>query len=102
MEISLTKEVIKERLNRKGLSYAAFAEAIGVKRQNLDACLDAQKKDINMVMRMAEALDMSLNEFLGIPEPGEKEVYGCLYVHGQPRLVNSKEEIRNLLNSLDS
>ena len=101
MEISLTKERIKDLISRKGLSYAAFAQALGIKRQNLDAYLDAQKKDINMVIKMAEVLGMSLYEFIGMPEPEAKDVYGCLYVKGRPILVNNKAELLALVKSLD-
>ena len=100
MEISLTKERIKDLINQKGVSYAAFAQELGIKRQNLDAYLDAQKKDINLVLKMAEVLGMSLYEFIGIPEPGVKDVYGCLYIKGRPVLVNSKEALIALVRSL--
>ena len=101
MEISLTKERIKELISQKGVSYAAFANALGIKRQNLDAYLDAQKKDINMVLKMANILGMSLYEFIGMPEPGVKDVYGCLYIQGMPVLVNNKQELFELVNRLD-
>jgi len=101
MDISLTKERIKELISQRGVSYATFANALGIKRQNLDAYLDAQKKDINMVLKMANILGMSLYEFIGMPEPGVKDVYGCLYIHGRPVLVNNKQELFELVNRLD-
>ena len=100
MDIILTKERIKELISQKGISYATFAQNLGIKRQNLDAYLDTQKKDINMVVKMAEALGMSLYEFIGIPEPGGKDLYGCLYVNGHPVLINSKEDLFELVNQL--
>ena len=102
MEISLTKERIKDLISQKGVSYAAFAQELGIKRQNLDAYLDAQKKDINLVIKMADVLGMSLYEFIGMPEPGTKEVYGCLYVKGRPVLVNSKEDIKDLIKMIEN
>ena len=101
MEISLTKERIKDLINQKGVSYAMFAQALGIKRQNLDAYLDAQKKDINMVIKMADVLGMSLYEFIGMPEPGAKEVYGCLVIKGRPFLVDSKEKLMELAKTLE-
>ena len=101
MEISLTKERIKDLINQKGVSYAMFAQALGIKRQNLDAYLDAQKKDINLVVKMADVLGMSLYEFIGMPEPEAKDVYGCLYVKGRPILVNNKAELLELVKNLD-
>ena len=101
MEISLTKERIKELIIQNGVSYAAFAHELGIKRQNLDAYLDAQKKDINLVIKMAEVLGMSLYEFIGMPEPEAKDVYGCLYVKGRPVLVNNKDELLKLVEALE-
>ena len=99
MEINLTKERITELINQKGISKAEFAKRIGLERNNLDVCLNAKKKDINLVLKMAEALDLTLYDFLGLEE-SEKVIYGCLYVKGIPRLVNSKEDILNLLNEI--
>lgn len=50
---------------------------------------------------MADALGMSLYEFIGIPEPEAKDVYGCLYVMGRPVLINNKEELLKLAISLE-
>lgn len=99
MEINLSKERITELINQKGISKAEFAKRIGLERNNLDVCLNAKKKDINLVLKMAEALDLTLYDFLGLEE-SEKVIYGCLYVKGIPRLVNSKEDILNLLNEI--
>ena len=101
MEIALTKERIKDLINQKGVSYAAFAQELGIKRQNLDAYLDAQKKDINLVVKMADVLGMSLYEFIGMPEPGTKDVFGCLYIKGRPVLVNSKEELLAVAKTIE-
>lgn len=100
MEINLTKERITELISQKGLTKAEFAKKIGIERNNLDVYLNAKKKDINLVIKMADALDLGLYEFLGMTEPDAKVIYGCLYVKGIPTLVNSKEEIIRLLNEL--
>lgn len=101
MEVSLTKERIAELLNRKGMSKADFATKLGIKRQNLDAYLAAQKKDINMVIKMAETLGMSLYDFIGMPDPGSKDVYGCLYIKGSPVIIDSKDDLLKLVKSLN-
>ena len=53
-----------------------------------------------MVVKMAEILGMSLYEFIGLPEPKEKELYGCLYINGHPVLINNKSESFELVNQL--
>ena len=100
MEVNLSKERITDLINQKGISKAEFANRLGYERNNLDAYLNAKKKDINLVIKMAEVLGMSLYEFIGMPEPEAKDVYGCLYVKGRPVLINNKEDLSNLLSEL--
>lgn len=100
MEINLTKERITDLISQKGISKAEFAKRLGYERNNLDAYLNSKKKDINMVIKMADVLGMSLYEFIGMPEPGMKEVYGCLYVNGLPLLIHDKAELLDLVKTL--
>ena len=100
MEVNLTKERITELIAQKGITKAEFAKRLGYERNNLDAYLNAKKKDINLVIKMAEALDLNLYDLLGLKEPGNRDVYGCLYVKGMPVLVNSKEDIEKVLKEL--
>ena len=100
MEVNLTKERITELIAQKGMSKAEFAKRLGYERNNLDAYLNAKKKDINLVIKMAEALDLNLYEFLGLNTPGTKDIYGCLYVKGMPVLVNSREELLDLVKNI--
>ena len=100
MEVNLSKERITALINQKGISKAEFAKRLGYERNNLDAYLNAKKKDINLVIKMAEALDLNLYDFLGLTEPGTREVYGCLYVKGIPVLVNNKDELLELVKKL--
>ena len=102
MEINLSKERITELISRKGMSKAEFAKRLGYERNNLDAYLNAKKKDINLVIKMAEALDLNLYDLLGLNAPGAKDVYGWLYVKGMPVLINSKNELLELVMSLDN
>ena len=101
MEVNLTKERITDLINQKGMTKAEFAKRLGYDRKNLDTYLNAKKKDINLVIKMAEALDLNLYDLLGLNEPGTRDVYGCLYIKGMPVLVNSKEELLELVKTLD-
>lgn len=100
MEVNLTKERITELINLKGITKAEFAKRLGLERNNLDTYLNAKKKDINLVIKMAEALDLNLYDFLGLNEPGTKDVFGWLYVKGMPVLVDSKADLERVLNSI--
>ena len=99
MEVNLSKERIYELISLKGMSKADFAKRLGYERNNLDAYLNSKKKDINLVIKMAEALEMPLMEFLGI-EPERSSIYGCLYVNGMPVIVNNKQDIEKVLKGL--
>ena len=76
MDINLTKERITELISQKGMSKAEFAKRIGIERNNLDVYLNAKKKDVSLVIKMAEALDLNLYDFLGLKEPDAKDVFG--------------------------
>ena len=101
MEVLLTKDYITGLIAAKGMSKAEFASKMGIVRQNLDAMLDSKKKDINVVVKMAEVLDMPLLEFIGM-KPKGNTIYGCLYVDDKPIIVNNREDIDNLLKALDN
>ena len=101
MEVLLTKEYITGLIASKGMSKAEFASRMGIVRQNLDAMLDSKKKDINVVIKMAEVLDIPLLEFIGM-QPKETTIYGCLYVNGKPVIINNRTDIDNLLKTIDN
>lgn len=101
MDAELTKERITDLISRKGLTKAEFAKRLGISRTNLDYYLDAKKKDVKMVIKMAKALGMDLYEFIGYEEPEPPKVYGCLYVDGVPHLVNSRAEVVALLDGIE-
>ena len=96
MEVNLTKEQVLSLVEQRGISKADFAKMIGVDRRNLEIYLGSKKKDINLVIRIAEALNMDLYELLGLKEP-KKEIYGCLIIDGVAHVVDSKEKILALI-----
>jgi len=99
MDVNLSKERITDLISQSGMSKAEFAKRLGFERNNLDAYLNSKKKDVNLVIKMADVLGMDLYEFLGVKEP-EKDVFGWLFVRGMPVLVNCKEDVEKVLNSI--
>lgn len=99
METHLNKEYIKGLIEERGMTKAEFAAKLGIARQNLDTLLNSQKKDIHMVIKMAEILDIPLMEFIGLEER-KNTIYGCLYVNGVPKIVSSAEEILAILTEM--
>lgn len=91
MEVLLTKDYVYSLLEDKRITKADFARSMGVSRTNLDALLDAKKKDINLVIKMAETLDMSLQEFIGF-EPSKFKIRGFIKVGEQLREISTEED----------
>lgn len=100
--VELTKEYISDMIERQGMTKSEFAAKMGyTQRQYLDALLNNKKKDINTVVKMAEVLGIPLLEFIGAKEDTVKDrVFGCLYINGKARLVNSKVDIEKVLAEL--
>ena len=99
MEAKLSKEFIYSLVAFKGMTKAEFAKKVGLERNNLDSALNSKKKDINFVIKMAEALGMPLMTFIGA-ESGEMNVFGCLYVNDVPVIVNNLKEVEALLEKI--
>ena len=99
MEVLLTRKYITGLISAKGMTKSEFAEKMGYKRQNLDAMLDSQKKDINTVVRMAEVLDIPLLEFIGMQQQTDT-IYGVLYVDSKPVIVNNRKEVEEVLKKI--
>ena len=89
MEVLLTKDYVYSLLEEKRISKADFARQIGVQRTNLDALLRADKKDINIVIKMAEALGMSLQQFIGF-EPSPFKIKGFVKIGEELREVQNE------------
>lgn len=100
MEVLLTRDYVLGLVAKKGMSKAEFASRMGIARQNLDSLLDSKKKDINTIIKMSEVLDIPFLDFIGI-QPKKSDVRGCLYINDKPVLVNSKEELLELLKTLN-
>ena len=100
MEVLLTKEYISGLIERKGMSKAEFAQKMGYKRQNLDAMLDAKKKDINMVIKMAEVLGMSLDDLINAKSSGV-QVMGFVKVNDKVFEIKTREDLVMVLDELD-
>lgn len=100
MEVLLTKEYITGLIEKNGMSKAEFAKQMGVQRQNLDALLESKKKDINTVIKMAEVLGMSLNEFLF--GKNELQISGFIKLNRSIREIHSREDIEAVLIEIDN
>lgn len=98
MEVSITKEKVEQLLRLKGISKAEFATKLGVQKQNLDALLKSQKKDINTIIKMAEVLNVPFEVFIGLKNDDEPQPQGIVKYKGQYYEINSKKDVENLLS----
>lgn len=99
MEVLLSKDYILGLVEQRGMSKAEFAKQMGIVRQNLDAMLESKKKDINTVIRMAEVLGLSLDEFLY----GKQmvKINGFVCIEDVMFVIKSREDLMKVLEEYD-
>ena len=99
MEVLLSKDYILGLVEQRGMSKAEFAKQMGIVRQNLDAMLESKKKDINIVIRMAEVLGLSLDEFLYGKQT--VKINGFVSVDDTIYTISQKEDLQKVLAEID-
>ena len=87
-----------EMLNAVGMSKAEFAKAVGVAPQNL-AKLFSTKNTLTLA-KVSTVLNVSLHHLVYGVEPSQKDIHGCIYVDGSPKLINSRNDLEELLSIL--
>ncbi len=103
MEVLLTKDYILRLLEKKGMSKSDFAKSMGYKRQNVDTMLESKKKDINTIIKIAEVLDMPLEEFIfGKNSYGGVRVSGFVKVNDSIIEVKNKTDLKKILSDIDN
>ena len=88
-----------EILKEKGISKATFAAAMGVKAQNFNKLVGT--KNIVTLTQMGNYLNIPLQVLIYGKEEKEREIRGCVFVDGKANLIESKEDIENLLKRLE-
>lgn len=99
MEVLLSKDYILGLVEQRGMSKAEFAKQMGIVRQNLDAMLESKKKDINTVIRMAEVLGLSLDEFLYGKQT--VKINGFVSVDNTVYTISQKEDLQKVLADIE-
>lgn len=97
MEVDINKERVLGFLKEKGMSKVEFANKMGILRQNLDALLESKKKDINVVIKMAEVLEIPFDEFAGMVERRKPQPEGIIKYKDEYWDIKSKEDLEILL-----
>lgn len=99
MEVLLSKDYILGLVEQRGMSKAEFAKQMGIVRQNLDAMLESKKKDINIVIRMAEVLGLSLDEFLYGKQT--VKINGFVSVDDTIYTISQKDDLQRVLAEIE-
>ena len=88
---------IKELCKEKHIPMAVIAAKIGISPITLSQSLNGNPT-LSRLKEVADILKVDIGELFDTPV--KSSVYGCLYVNGKPIIVNNKEELFNLVNSL--
>ena len=86
-------------LKERGISKAQFAKAMGVIPQNINKLVGT--KNICTLTSIANYLDIPLPVILFGKDETKQDIHGCIYIGGKPNLVNSREDIENLLKEIE-
>ena len=92
------KERILELMHAKGLSKSELGNAMGVQKQNVNALLETN--NVDKIISIARILDVTLNDIVG-SEINESDVKGCVVYGGVVHVINSKQDIEDILSDIN-
>lgn len=89
---------IKELCREKQITMKDIAERLGINPITLSQSLNGNPT-LSRLQEVADILEVSVSELFD--NPIRNTIFGCLYVNGKPVLVNGKQEVLQLLNTID-
>ena len=98
MRVANHSERIKEIMRLKGITKSELGVKMGVKKQNVNLLLETN--NVEKLIGIADALGVSLNDLVGMDQTAP-EVKGCIVYKGVVHPINSKEDIQEILNTID-
>ena len=90
---------IKEIAKSKGMTMAEIAEIIGITPITLSQSLNGNPT-LSRLTEVANALGVDVGELFDLPKSGE-EIHGCLFIDGNPVVINNKDELLELMKGLE-
>ena len=91
-------ERILEVMRMKGVTKSALGEQLGVKKQNVKTLLETN--NIEKLIQIANLLGVSLTDIVDTKE-ATPEVKGCIVYKGVVHPINCKDDIQEILNTID-
>ena len=92
---------IKEILKEKGMKMKELADKMDIAPETLSRTLqnNPQYKTLKVI---ANILEVSMRDLFrdNVPEKVSMEIHGCIYINGKPKLIDSKEELIEIVDNL--
>ena len=89
---------IREIAKSKGMTMADVADKLGIKAITLSQSLNGNPT-LSRLTEVADALGVDVSELFMSPRAGE-EIHGCIFVDGDPIIVNNKADLLKLATAL--
>ena len=96
-EINYSERIL-ELMRTKGITKSELGRMMDVQKQNVDALI--KTNSIEKLIGIAKNLGVSLNDIIQ-EEPLPEEVKGCIIYKGIVHPINSKDDIQNILNTIE-
>ena len=89
---------IKDVAKSKGMTMAQIAERLGINPITLSQSLNGNPT-LSRLTEVANVLGVDVSELFVQPR-GKLDIHGCIFVDGDPVIVNNKEELLMLINTI--
>lgn len=89
---------IKELAKEKDFLLEDIASILNISPVSLSQSLNGNPT-LKRLEEVAEAMRVDVSELF--EKPKKKEVHGCIYIDGEPRLVKSRNDVKRILVELD-
>ena len=90
---------IRELAKSKGMTMAEIADKLGINPITLSQSLNGNPT-LSRLTEVANVLGVDVGELFVQPRSGREEIHVCLFVDGDPVIVNSKDELLQLAKAL--
>ena len=90
---------IKEVAKSRGMTMAQIAERLGINPITLSQSLNGNPT-LSRLTEVADALGVDVGELFVQPRAAKEEIHGCLFIDGDPVIVDSKQELLDLVKTL--
>lgn len=90
---------IKDVAKSKGMTMAQIAERLGINPITLSQSLNGNPT-LSRLTEVANVLGVDVSELFVQPR-GKQDIHGCIFVDGDPVIVNNKGELLGLVKALD-